>query len=133
MIQWPEWMQAKEDLTDWFVKYGKSVDDLMSLERKPCTPSKAEGNQSKRFLPDDIATELQTLNEKHAVIMLGGKCLIMNHEHDPYFFLPTITFTAVEDFRKWYANKRFWMANRSEEHTSELQSHHDLVCRLLLE
>ena len=24
-------------------------------------------------------------------------------------------------------------AQRSEEHTSELQSHHDLVCRLLLE
>src|SRR5437773_9723555 len=25
------------------------------------------------------------------------------------------------------------LQNRSEEHTSELQSHHDLVCRLLLE
>src|SRR5437667_2500114 len=25
------------------------------------------------------------------------------------------------------------IAKRSEEHTSELQSHHDLVCRLLLE
>src|SRR5437773_8263044 len=25
------------------------------------------------------------------------------------------------------------VASRSEEHTSELQSHHDLVCRLLLE
>src|SRR5437773_359587 len=25
------------------------------------------------------------------------------------------------------------LTNRSEEHTSELQSHHDLVCRLLLE
>src|SRR5437667_8328677 len=25
------------------------------------------------------------------------------------------------------------MVERSEEHTSELQSHHDLVCRLLLE
>src|SRR5437773_8825378 len=25
------------------------------------------------------------------------------------------------------------VAGRSEEHTSELQSHHDLVCRLLLE
>src|SRR6266540_4885500 len=25
------------------------------------------------------------------------------------------------------------MRSRSEEHTSELQSHHDLVCRLLLE
>src|SRR5437667_5560009 len=29
---------------------------------------------------------------------------------------------------------RCWpRATRSEEHTSELQSHHDLVCRLLLE
>src|SRR5437773_8964526 len=28
---------------------------------------------------------------------------------------------------------RFATAFRSEEHTSELQSHHDLVCRLLLE
>src|SRR5260221_10123965 len=27
----------------------------------------------------------------------------------------------------------FWFAERSEEHTSELQSHSDLVCRLLLE
>src|SRR5438034_1706942 len=27
----------------------------------------------------------------------------------------------------------FWAQNRSEEHTSELQSHSDLVCRLLLE
>jgi len=26
-----------------------------------------------------------------------------------------------------------WGDQRSEEHTSELQSHHDLVCRLLLE
>src|SRR6266540_6490690 len=26
-----------------------------------------------------------------------------------------------------------WARSRSEEHTSELQSHHDLVCRLLLE
>src|SRR5437773_9481597 len=29
--------------------------------------------------------------------------------------------------------KRPRMRQRSEEHTSELQSHHDLVCRLLLE
>jgi len=111
MIQWPEFMREKEDLTDWFVKYGKSVEELMALERKPCTPSKSEGNQSKSFLPEDIATELQALNEKHAVIMIGGKCLIMNHEHDPTFNRPTITFSAVEDFRKWYANKRCWMAN----------------------
>ena len=31
------------------------------------------------------------------------------------------------------SDKAFAKAVRSEEHTSELQSHHDLVCRLLLE
>src|SRR6266540_7313019 len=33
------------------------------------------------------------------------------------------------------ASAAVWLAatRRSEEHTSELQSHHDLVCRLLLE
>src|SRR6266851_9989741 len=31
----------------------------------------------------------------------------------------------------WRKDLRSW--RRSEEHTSELQSHHDLVCRLLLE
>src|SRR5437773_8818318 len=30
-------------------------------------------------------------------------------------------------------NSQIWEFIRSEEHTSELQSHHDLVCRLLLE
>src|SRR6266496_4643870 len=29
--------------------------------------------------------------------------------------------------------RRRWLAERSEEHTSELQSRRDLVCRLLLE
>src|SRR5437773_9383455 len=32
--------------------------------------------------------------------------------------------------RNWRSQRRM---RRSEEHTSELQSHHDLVCRLLLE
>src|SRR5438034_6562198 len=31
------------------------------------------------------------------------------------------------------ASNNFIASNRSEEHTSELQSHSDLVCRLLLE
>src|SRR5437667_8907014 len=36
-----------------------------------------------------------------------------------------------------FIEQHLWFSNcrgiRSEEHTSELQSHHDLVCRLLLE
>src|SRR5260221_7510025 len=45
-----------------------------------------------------------------------------------YTRLLTIVVTA---FQSWgYA---IYLRNRSEEHTSELQSHSDLVCRLLLE
>src|SRR5437667_1263938 len=41
---------------------------------------------------------------------------------------------SVDDWRRTLHNQ--WglsLGLRSEEHTSELQSHHDLVCRLLLE
>src|SRR5260221_9567238 len=36
-------------------------------------------------------------------------------------------------FATAYLWERVWARDRSEEHTSELQSHSDLVCRLLLE
>src|SRR5438034_4838863 len=38
-----------------------------------------------------------------------------------------------EEIRKAYNVLRAMFGRRSEEHTSELQSHSDLVCRLLLE
>src|SRR5690242_20831909 len=34
---------------------------------------------------------------------------------------------------RYHAKTNFWRSRRSEEHTSELQSHVNLVCRLLLE
>src|SRR5437773_4616764 len=41
--------------------------------------------------------------------------------------------TAFETMDARFADAACRAYNRSEEHTSELQSHHDLVCRLLLE
>ena len=51
--------------------------------------------------------------------------------------------SLLEEFRSYYSNNNINFVNRidkltsslirSEEHTSELQSHYDLVCRLLLE
>src|SRR5574343_710944 len=41
--------------------------------------------------------------------------------------------TSLAEMRKSGAPVVFDVTHRSEEHTSELQSHHDLVCRLLLE
>src|SRR5437773_8977607 len=42
--------------------------------------------------------------------------------------------TAVSEYLREETYRAFGCVGcRSEEHTSELQSHHDLVCRLLLE
>src|SRR5699024_11690458 len=41
--------------------------------------------------------------------------------------------TAIESCVNTYVTGAFIIADRSEEHTSELQSRFDLVCRLLLE
>src|SRR5260221_1912159 len=70
----------------------------------------------------------------------GNKLSLLNKDIDDW----TITFAdtginaslgerllAVKKYLK--GEKCFLTANRSEEHTSELQSHSDLVCRLLLE
>src|SRR5260221_9364441 len=40
------------------------------------------------------------------------------------------TISTIERKKPWAV---LWIYGRSEEHTSELQSHSDLVCRLLLE
>src|SRR5438034_4706949 len=43
----------------------------------------------------------------------------------------TVATTANPQEESWI--RELWPDQRSEEHTSELQSHSDLVCRLLLE
>src|SRR5437773_3281789 len=51
--------------------------------------------------------------------------------------VPAVASAATEPVAlvvtRWFDPDVFGDPDRSEEHTSELQSHHDLVCRLLLE
>lgn len=45
---------------------------------------------------------MELLNEKHAVVMLGGKCRILNEVVEPLFNRPDISFSAVADFCTFY-------------------------------
>ena len=45
-------------------------------------------------------------NKTHAIIMLGGKCCILNEGTDPIFNRPTVTFSSLNDFRIRYANRK---------------------------
>ena len=49
---------------------------------------------------------LKRLNSKHAVVMLGGKCVILNEVIDPVFRRPDVTFSTVADFKNKYANMK---------------------------
>lgn len=52
---------------------------------------------------EDLITEL---NDKHAVVMVGGKCVIANEQIDPAFCYPDITFSSQADLIARYANRR---------------------------
>jgi len=47
-VQWPDFMEEKEDLTDFFVKYGKTREDFLSLPRIKVEKAvvESEGNSS---------------------------------------------------------------------------------------
>src|SRR5260221_4296025 len=68
------------------------------------------------FFNDTATTEIYTLSLHDALPILPSMC-------SPYPGLPMANALSQATLT----------ATRSEEHTSELQSHSDLVCRLLLE
>src|SRR5438132_2458775 len=60
------------------------------------------------------------------LILMGGVCAFSNPEP----VAPFMDFVVVGEGEELEVHEG---RDRSEEHTSELQSHSDLVCRLLLE
>lgn len=118
-IQWPEIMvgdEEKGDLTDWFMKHGKTREEFEAPENwisveEFKTKYGGAGGDGKDGKEDPIQKAIQELNERHAIIMLGGKCLILNEVIDPVFDRPDITFSAPSDFRMRYENKKLWVPN----------------------
>jgi len=63
-IEWPEFMKNGGDLTDWFVTYRKTTDDLLSLPRRHVQEPRElfpYGPFPWEVLPHDIAESLQQL------------------------------------------------------------------------
>jgi hypothetical protein len=52
-----------------------------------------------------IPAFVEELNREHAVIMLGGKCVILNEEEDPIHKWKTISFSSPADFKLKYENR----------------------------
>lgn len=59
-----------------------------------------------------IEERIAQLNESHAVIMIGGRCAVMNEFRDPIFSTDGmvrwgIDFSSVQDFKHYHANERY--------------------------
>src|SRR6266540_2808234 len=67
---------------------------------------------------------------RRALRGLEGVPIAARHRSNP---APDVVVHVVSQIRQRHAERPVGRIWRSEEHTSELQSHHDLVCRLLLE
>jgi hypothetical protein len=106
-ITWPEWMGEKEDLTDWFQKYGKTKKDFEELPWAEAQP-KSE-SESAADIWSEVRQEIAKLNERHAVVMLGGRCLIINEFNDPTFNRPAISFSNPDNFKNYYSNQRYYL------------------------
>lgn len=117
-IRWPEWMPCKEkdgeDLTDWFMKYGKTAGEFLELPREKHEPqAPGGGGAADGAVGKGVSERLAELNRKHAVIMIGGKCVVMNECIEPIFGRHELTFSSVSDFRNFYDNERYVQSSES--------------------
>src|SRR5215204_7567554 len=76
------------------------------------------------FFNDTATTEIYTLSLHDALPICPPGA------HRTRYWLSMLTIPTSGEAPN---GRRMYLAGRSEEHTSELQSHSDLVCRLLLE
>src|SRR5690606_41501574 len=76
---------------------------------------------------------VKTPNRLHDYFLLEEQCFTETH---PVTYLPSVSFRNLFPYYIFPKRTETSMVNlafRSEEHTSELQSRENLVCRLLLE
>lgn len=68
----------------------------------------ASGGGGKPPRKEDDKDWLADLNEKHAVIPIGGKVMILNREWDPVLNRPLLTFSDRSNFENRYCNRKVW-------------------------
>lgn len=59
-----------------------------------------------RYETHAVPLEIGELNKKHAVVMVGGKCRVLNEVECPIFNRPDITLSTPTDFMNRYTNRR---------------------------
>jgi putative DNA primase/helicase len=75
--------------------------------------SSGKGHGKPHGKPPEEDEQIKGINEKHAVLPIGGRVLILNREYDPVQHKSLFTFSAKTDFETRYCNRRVF--DRGEE------------------
>lgn len=70
-----------------------------------------ESDLERPLSPEDLTTEITTLNQKHAFVMHSGRAVIMTFKRDPHTGHDAITYSSQADFRALYANRQTMVLN----------------------
>jgi hypothetical protein len=62
---------------------------------------------------DGTGQLIEKLNTRHAVVMVGGKCVVLNENVDPVLGSPEITLSSPADFRAFYGNHKVFAGEKS--------------------
>src|SRR5699024_9531744 len=105
--------------------YNSKITQLSDQRQSKISTTDANSRFTTQTVFNQFADSFSTRVEEIENWEIGGTNLVLDSEEEK---APNNTYSA------WYLAERFFKEyDRSEEHTSELQSRFDLVCRLLLE
>ena len=94
----------KGDVINW-LDGGGTVEELFRFLEQAEPWVAVVKPESDKTGPEDEISVIDELNQKHAVIMIGGKCAVLNETFDYTFNRPDITFSSPADFKNFYANR----------------------------
>jgi 5S rRNA maturation endonuclease (ribonuclease M5) len=97
-VSFPD-LPHKGDVTD-FVEKQKSRQDATEAILKVVNDTEVYKP------PPTLAEEIEAMNEKHAVVMVGGKCCVLNETFDPIFKKPDFTLSHPNDLKNYYGNTK---------------------------
>jgi hypothetical protein len=97
-----KWRKEHKSKAKWL--QGRITKARNYVQNRAEAPRNKAGQRANAGESGDMVGLIAELNQKHAVIMVGGRCCVMNEVFDPTFNRPDVTFSSYDDFRNRYSN-----------------------------
>ncbi len=99
--------QVGKDINDIYREQGpEAVKAILASAALPAAEPPKDAAEAEEI---DAGPFVDMLSKKHAVMMLGGKCVVLNEFIEPVFGRPDVSFSSVADFKNYYTNEVYFV------------------------